>query len=403
MLGLFSSLKDSVPIGKKLNEPWTEGTINRLHYRVTVSIFLGCSLLVTCLEWVGNGSKISCVMEGPVDSWTIPQNVINTYCYVLTTFTLPRHWNTKIGHESAQVGVGHYNPATDDVTHKAYYQWVPFVLFLQGAMFYFPHLLFKTWEGGKVKNIISGLNNLILVKKEREEKERILATYVVESLGTHNFWAMKMLLIEFLNLLNAVGQIYFIDVFLGGEFSTYGVSALGFLEADPEKRIDPMATIFPRVTKCSFYKYGPSGTVQTHDAICVLPVNIVNEKVYVFLWFWLVLLSVLSIFSIIYHIFILITPSMTKSMLRSRSMHQHDLPLEEMGKHFELGDWKLLYILSKNMEPLVFGEFLREVYKAIKRAKDRNDNSSVASLSKQKDKGKYIEVPIGGGGFKNLT
>ncbi len=52
------------------------------------------------------------------------------------------------------------------------------------------------------------------------------------------------------------------------------MEALGFLEADPEKRIDPMAVIFPRVTKCSFYKYGPSGTVQTHDAICVLPVNI---------------------------------------------------------------------------------------------------------------------------------
>ena len=85
-------------------------------------------------------------------------------------------------------------------------------------MFYFPHLLFKAWEGGKVRNIIAGLNNLILVKEEREKKERILATYMVESLHTHNFWAMKMLLIEFLNLLNAVFQIYFIDVFLQGEF-----------------------------------------------------------------------------------------------------------------------------------------------------------------------------------------
>ena len=125
------NMKFCVPIGKKLHEPATEGTINRLHYRVTVLIFLGCSLIVTCLEWVGNGSKISCVMEGPVDSWTIPQNVINTYCYVLTTFTIPKHWNTKIGHDSAQIGVGHYNPKNDDVTYKAYYQWVPFVLFLQ--------------------------------------------------------------------------------------------------------------------------------------------------------------------------------------------------------------------------------------------------------------------------------
>ena len=48
------------------------------------------------------------------------------------------------------------------------------------------------------------------------------------------------------------------------------IQVVKFLESDPEIRIDPMATIFPRVTKCSYYKYGPSGTVQTHDAICVL-------------------------------------------------------------------------------------------------------------------------------------
>ena len=35
---------------------------------------------------------------------------------------------------------------------QAYYQWVPFVLFLQAGLFYAPHLLCKSWEGGKVKD-----------------------------------------------------------------------------------------------------------------------------------------------------------------------------------------------------------------------------------------------------------
>ena len=47
-------------------------------------------------------------------------------------------------------------------------------------------------------------------------------------------------------------------------------------------------------------------------------------------------------------------------------MNQADLPLEEMGRHFELGDWRLLMLLSRNMEPLVFGEFIRELFKAMK-------------------------------------
>ena len=69
-----------------------------------------------------------------------------------------------------------------------------------------------------MKNIIAGLHHLILAKDERIQKERVLANYVVESLHTHNFWALKMLIIEFINLINVVGQIYFVDAFLGGEF-----------------------------------------------------------------------------------------------------------------------------------------------------------------------------------------
>lgn len=37
------------------------------------------------------------------------------------------------------------------------------------------------------------------------------------------------------------------------------------------------------------------------------------------------------------------------------------LDLDGMGKHFEVGDWKLLHILARNMEPLVFGEFMKEL------------------------------------------
>jgi hypothetical protein len=48
------------------------------------------------------------------------------------------------------------------------------------------------------------------------------------------------------------------------------------------------------MTKCEFHKFGSSGTVQKFDALCVLPLNIINEKIYVFLWFWFVIVSIIT-------------------------------------------------------------------------------------------------------------
>ncbi len=45
----------------------------------------------------------------------------------------------------------------EEVTYHAYYQWVPFVLFLQGILFYVPHYLWKTLEDRKLDKITNGL------------------------------------------------------------------------------------------------------------------------------------------------------------------------------------------------------------------------------------------------------
>lgn len=36
---------------------------------------------------------------------------------------------------------------SDETLHHTYYQWVPFVLFIQAIMFYMPHYTWKKQEG----------------------------------------------------------------------------------------------------------------------------------------------------------------------------------------------------------------------------------------------------------------
>ena len=42
--------------------------------------------------------------------------------------------------------------------------------------------------------------------------------------------------------------------------------------------------------------------MEKHDALCILPLNIVNEKIYIFLWFWLLMLGSLSTLVVVYRL-----------------------------------------------------------------------------------------------------
>ena len=85
-----------------------------------------------------------------------------------------------------------------------------------------------------------------------------------------------------------------------------------------EQRYDPMVAVFPRVTKCTFHKYGPSGSIQKHDTLCILALNILNEKIFILIWFWFIILAFLSAFAVIYSIIVIFLPSIRETVLRKR-------------------------------------------------------------------------------------
>ena len=112
-----------------------------------------------------------------------------------------------------------------------------------------------------MRSIIQGMHVFTLRESatDRERKEDILAAYLMRNLHEHNGWALRFFLCELLNLMNVIGQIFLTDRFLGGEFTRYGIEVVQFLDQDPETRVDPMARVFPRITKCVFHKFGSSG------------------------------------------------------------------------------------------------------------------------------------------------
>ena len=144
--------------------------------------------------------------------------------------------------------------------------------------------------------------------------------------------------------------------FLGYEFSTYGLKVIKFSEMDMKERVDPLSVVFPKVAKCSFHKFGASGTVERHDGLCVLPLNIINEKIYIFLWFWFIIIASITGIFLLYRLAVLFGSGIRTAMIQARSGRVgrdkiNDILCEPGLNYFQqLGDFFLLYLIAKNMD-----------------------------------------------------
>jgi len=348
MFDLFGEVKSLI----KLDKVCIDNNIFRLHYKATFIILVAAGILVTSKQYIGD--PIDCIVEEGV-----PGPVMDTYCWIHSTFSINSKVVAELGREVPHPGVA---PIDGEVKYHKYYQWVCFTLFFQAILFYIPRYLWKVWEGGKLNMLVSGLNVPIVDGKLKKDRLTVLLDYFQRSRSTskHTWYAGRFFFCEFLNLVNVIGQIFFVDFFLGGEFMTYGSEVWGMMEQDPlsQERTDPMSKVFPKMTKCTFHKFGPSGTVQRFDGLCILPVNIINEKIYFFLWFWLIFLLVVTGIQQIYRLLTLFLPALQQMRMRRFARTVPQDRIQDLSQKTGLGDWFLLCQLGKNMDSVIFREFL---------------------------------------------
>ncbi|OXA64611.1 innexin inx2 [Folsomia candida] len=329
----------------------------RLHYRLTALLCILFSALVCMKEYIGDHIKCVHMQEDEGTDPIIPKKVLETYCFITTTFTVPYNSATslmKMDYKTSTMlgGPGYIEGRNEKVFH-AYYQWVNVYLFLMGVLFAIPHVIWKAVDDNKLKNLVQELNvpELPMGKSMKSKQVIMLADYIVKSTGTHSAWAMTFLFCEFLNLLILGGLCYLTDLFLSKEFSTYGIKVLQFLEGDPEDRSDPMADVFPRVTKCDLSTYGPSGSIQRFNALCLLPLNVINEKIFTFLWFWFVAVSFVSLGGWIYRCMTLLS---TRIRCQSLGVDSY----KTVVKQLTTSDWVLLHLLRQNLDQITFDKLL---------------------------------------------
>lgn len=352
----------------------TKATIDnflfKLHYRYTFIILLVATVLVTSRQYIGE--HIKCISD------TIPPHVVNSFCFIQTTFTVVRHLNNSALDSGAlfEPGIGPYHFQEEPIKRHAYYQWVPFVLFGQALCFFVPHFAWKHWEGGRVKDLVIGLKFAALSRythhKMKFGKDEVPTMDEIDGrvldirreikcrMRLNSWWGIHLMMAEFMNLCNIMFQIWWTNKFLAGQFYSLGFKVIN---ENWQNKMDILDVVFPKVTKCHFQKFGASGSLQIHDTLCVMALNIINEKIYTILWFWFAFMLLMSMLAVAWRISTLI-------FFKSKMFSKNVFRLTKAGKIFkeydlytvirqcDFSNWMFLYFLASNLTEFVFKKVL---------------------------------------------
>jgi hypothetical protein len=261
---------------------------------------------------------------------------VEDYCFVENTYYLPfeRRIPTNTDERDEQM--------------LNYYQWVPFVLALMALMFHIPHFVWRSI------NFLSGLSvrAVVSMAAEATNKDPEGRKDTVELTAAHMREAMKIqeslsssanpltwlmscttghgwyiiicyVFTKLLFILNIVAQFYILLSFLGHDATFWGATILNDLANTKEWHENGA---FPRVTLCDF-NVRVLGNVQRFSVQCVLMINMFNEQIFLFLWWWFLFVAAVTCLSTLYWFAVCVIPGFKVGFIR-KMLNTHDLPRE---------------------------------------------------------------------------
>ena len=243
--------------------------------------------------------------------------------------------------------------------------WVPYFLFFQSLSLFIPSLLYRFFEDRRTECVLSELWNISPWRQPREDAYGDIGTYFQDWYNNQTWWAVKLVLCDALNVIVVILNIFFVDWYLSYNFLMYGPQSLSHLTTTPEKQgLDPFDVLFPKMTKCTLNTYGPSGTIQRHDGLCVLPINVFNEKLYLFIWFlFMTLGGLIIVYSIIGSV-IMLSRDFRKSFLCIYILPSRKDLKKRLCRILDMtgfGDWMMFYMIAKNIDRVVFTQVMESI------------------------------------------
>ncbi|KAH8362136.1 hypothetical protein KR084_002069 [Drosophila pseudotakahashii] len=375
-----------------------------IHSKCTVVILLTCSLLLSARQYFGD--PIQCIGEEKnieyIQSycWTMGTYILKVDSYSEEQLQLPVVQSEEEGATSSSTSstsqsiwrsrsryrsrsslrrLGEYNEAyaramsiaegvgpeirgQSEREYLRYYQWVIILLLFQSFIFYFPSCLWKVWEGQRLKQLCSEVGEALLSEETYNTRLRLLVKYFTTDYEDMHFCYMaKYVSCEILNFLISVVNIIVLEVFLNGFWSKYlnALATIPFYDWDRWNRVS--SSVFPKIAKCEVLKFGASGTANIMDNLCILPLNILNEKIFVFLWAWFLLMALMSGLNLLCRLAMICSRNLREQMIRSQLRFMAKRHVKRALRDLTIGDWFLMMKVSVNVNPMLFRDLMQEL------------------------------------------
>jgi len=368
-------------------------TTFKLISKITFGLFIFASIIVGGTEFFAK--PITC----EVGSSNLGQDFVQDYCWIHGTKYIPKEKKiTDCAYKTPEEGA-------DDTNYLGYYQWVIFMLVISALLFKIPHWIWRTYEGGLMKEFFSGkgLKAKLDAKDEKLDNLIIDFGYYKKMKGQHNAYYYVFQFCQLLNIAMLALNWWATDAFLGGNFISYGSDVIYFNSLKKYDRdqgiqsgtlFDPMCNAFPTKVSCDVRSGSTAGASNNANTLCILAQNIINQKIYLFLWFWFVLMFVVSALQFIFEIAMVAIPSFRSFVIArqtgafiSQGMKNY---IERDCNH---GDWFILHQIGKNTNRDLFYRFLEKLSPGkISFRKDNGDNEEL--LHKNHGSDENVTIPM---------
>lgn len=128
-----------------------------------------------------------------------------------------------------------------------------------------------------------------------------------------------------------------------------------------------MLIVFPIRAKCNYTDFGAGGSVQVHDSMCILSLNVLNQRLFMVIWFWFLLLTALSSVALLYRFILLLFPKIRTYLLVVQTKSIDMKKLAFLIKRLAYGNFFILYNIGKNVNPILYSELVLDLYEKEKK------------------------------------